>query len=279
MAVTGETGGRIDRVDEWVAGFPGYVKLEVISGMLALFVKTVRTTVRPPYSWRRDFVEQGSLGIRRSFVPLMITNAFFSFGLVLTNVAGVLDSLGSSDRFGFAMSGAWPREVAFWISMMIFVGVVGSSVTADLGARKIREELDAITVLGVDPVKALVVPRVVALTVLAPVLASMNLFMGIAFGAAGNATIGIPFSVFLDTFTSGQTAADLFSFLFRATLVGLVGGIVCTYKGLHAKGGTEGVGQAVKETVIVTFFALWAINTVWNIVFLSLFPYVSVPRG
>jgi phospholipid/cholesterol/gamma-HCH transport system permease protein len=272
-------GARGRRLDEWVAAQPGYGRLESARGMVGLSFQVARAAVRPPYPWFRDFVEHTSLGIRRSIIPLTVAVGFFSFGILQTALVGITESLGAVDRFGLTISASYPREGAFWVTSMIIAGALGSSVTADLGSRKIREELDAIKVLGVDPVKSLVVPRVLALLVLGPILVALAMFIGLGVGWLVTPTIDSPRAVFVDSARTAITSEDLISLMLRAAVTGLIVGVVSTYKGLEAKGGAEGVGQAVRETVIITFLALWLLNTLWNLAFLSLWPEVSVPRG
>jgi phospholipid/cholesterol/gamma-HCH transport system permease protein len=164
---------------------------------------------------------------------------------------------------------------------MIFAGVVGSSITADLGARKIREELDAMSVLGVDMVRTLVVPRIVALTLMAPVLGALALTLAVG-GIFVLSPILLPNAThpaYVDSLRSIINAADIFSFALRCMITGLFVGVVCCAKGLGTSGGAEGVGRAVNQAVLITFMGIWVLNSLWNAVFLPTFPDVSILRG
>ena len=134
---------------------------------------------------------------------------------------------------------------------------------ADLGARTIREELDALKVMGVNPIQALVVPRVLAATVVALFLSSLVILVGIAGG--------FMFSVFLQHVTPGAFVGgltlltglyDVVISLIKATLFGLTAGLIACYMGTSVGGGPAGVGNAVNETVVFSFMALFLINIV-----------------
>src|SRR5439155_25225478 len=120
--------------------------------------------------WVPDAIVQLSLIARRALVPLTLSMAAYTIGYDVVWFLKLVDSVGAVDRQPGAVFIALVREIAVWISTMIFAGVAGSAVCADLGARKIRGELDAMDVLGVDRVRSLVVPRVVAMTVLGPLI-------------------------------------------------------------------------------------------------------------
>lgn len=257
---------------------PGYSRLRSAGGMVAMFGKTVRAAVTPPYTWLPDCLVECSVGIRRSVVPNFVSISAFALGAGIANVGAVIEVLGTTDRFGGAMITGWPREPSYWVTAMVFAGVVGSAITADLGARKIRDELDAIKVLGIDPIKSLVVPRVVALTLIAPVLGLIALLnsQAVLYLTAPLALPSHPPSAYVDSGLAFISSADLVSFVLRLLVTGTIVGVVSCYKGLSCGGGAEGVGKAVNESVLITFFTLWAVNSLWNAVFLALWPNVSV---
>jgi phospholipid/cholesterol/gamma-HCH transport system permease protein len=260
---------------------PGYARLESVTGMWDLFVRTVRATFSRPFVWKEDFRAECALAFKRCSFPLFLSISFFSIGLVITTIAGILELLGTSDRTGGGMVTGWPRETGYWVTSMVFAGVVGSAMTADLGARKIREELDAMSVLGVDYVKSLIVPRVLALTAVAPVLGLLAVLVGAGWIyvlgpiMVANLTPG----AFVETAVSFITFEDYLSLILRCMVTGAFVGIVCSYKGVAARGGAEGVGRAVNEAVLITFISLWALNSLWNAVLLSQFPFLHVLRG
>jgi phospholipid/cholesterol/gamma-HCH transport system permease protein len=164
--------------------------------------------------------------------------------------------------------------------MMVFAGVVGSAVTADLGARKVREELDAMSVLGVDVVRSLVVPRIVALTMSGVVIALVAVLVSVlANYAVAPAALGISPSLARDQLAYNIFPIDLYGAMGRGLLIGFLIGVVSCHKGLSCKGGAEGVGRAVNQTVMISFVLVWVTNSLFNTAFLPLFPESLVLRG
>jgi phospholipid/cholesterol/gamma-HCH transport system permease protein len=267
--------------EERLVGAPGYARLESAGHMGGLLLRTIRTMVKPPFTWRAGLVDECGLTIRRCTLPLLVSIWFLNVGIVIALVVGLVGMIGTIDRAGAGVSGGTPRETGFWVTGMVFAGVVGSAMTADLGARKVREELDAMSVLGVDTVKTLIVPRVLALTLMAPVLGMIALM-----NATGAIWLTSP--LFLPNTTRGAyveaslstiNATDTASFLLRLAVAGMFVGIVSCSKGLTARGGAEGVGRAVNQAVLICFLGIWILNSLWNAVFLPTFPDVTVLRG
>jgi phospholipid/cholesterol/gamma-HCH transport system permease protein len=248
--------------------------------MGALLLATARAAFTPPWPWLRDAIVQFSLYARRTLVPLTLSMVAFTVGYSIFFFLAFLDAVGAVDRQPGGGFIAMVRVTAVWISTMIFAGVAGSYVCADLGARKIRDELDALSVLGVDRIRSLVAPRVVAMTALAPLIGLIGLFAAMTSTYLVTPSLsGFSRAVFRDSIAHSVIPADLIAFEFKLLIVGLFVGVVSCYKGLSSSGGTEGVGRAVNETVVVTFFGIWLINSLFNLGYLTLFPDSSVLRG
>ncbi|MEA2169088.1 MAG: phospholipid/cholesterol/gamma-HCH transport system permease protein [Solirubrobacteraceae bacterium] len=261
---------------------PGYEGLKTAGGMGGLLVAATRAAVRRPFSWRDDAVVETSVAIRRTVVPLVLSAGFFALGLLVLYFGGVVKVLGTLDRLGGGDLIGFIREAIRWVSMMVIAGVVGSAITADLGSRKIREELDALAVLGVDQVQSLVVPRIIALTVAMPVLSLIALGLStlISYVAATQAyAAGMTAAAFRQSFWAFAYSADVIGLVVEMAIVGLFVGVVACYKGLNAAGSTEGVGRAVSECVLISFLGAWVIHTLFQFVVLSLFPGVLSLRG
>ncbi len=282
MAGNADAGRWSAGLQERLASTPGYARVATAGGMGALLVATVRTAVRPPFSWRRDLLIELSTAIRRCVIPLVLSAGFFALGLLVLYFGGVVKVLGTLDRLGGGDLIGFIREAIRWVSMMVIAGVVGSAVTADLASRKIREELDALAVLGVDQVKSLVVPRVLAMTIAMPVLSLIALGIStlIAYAAATQTyATGVTAAAFRQTFWAFAYSADAISLVVEMALVGVFVGVVACYKGINAAGSTEGVGRAVNECVLISFLGAWIVHTLFQFVVLSLFPGVLSLRG
>src|SRR5213075_945506 len=133
--------------------------LEQVGDMMVLTGKTVMSAIRPPYPYGTEFVQQFLFALRLCWFPLLISTIAFGYGAPGLQAGNFLVLFGAIDRLGGFFVLASIREFAPFVTAIILAGVGGTAITADLGARKIREELDALQVLGVDPIKNLVVPR------------------------------------------------------------------------------------------------------------------------
>jgi phospholipid/cholesterol/gamma-HCH transport system permease protein len=161
----------------------------------------------------------------------------------------------------------------------VVAGVVGTTITAELGARKIRDELDALVVMGVDPIARMVAPRILALATMMMVLDMFALVFGVfggylaAVGVLGGTTGG-----FLTNFFANATFLDLAASVIKVGIFGVIIGVICCYKGLNVSGGPEGVGRAVNEAVVGCLVAIFLVNLVYTQYFLAAYPQVGVFR-
>lgn len=193
---------------------------------------TGRTVLHPPYPWLREATVQLSTVVRRCLVPLVISQVAYGVGYGVFLFGGILDALGATERQGGGYFIAQIREISAWITMMVFAGVAGSAVTSDLGARKVREELDALDVLAINPIRLLVVPRIVAMTVAVPLLGLVSLLLTTSLlGVVAPAQLQYPSSVYLYSVEHAVLGVDVFAFTLKLALVGFFVGVVSCSKG------------------------------------------------
>ena len=268
------------RLGERVAGVAGYGGVRTLGGVTLLLVDVLRLAVRPPYYWVGEAVTQASLAIRRTLVPLFAAVLAYNVGYSIVYFGGLLGALGAADRQGSGIFLGQIREIDVWVTSMVFCGIVSSAVCADLGARKIREELDALAVLGVDKRRALAVPRVVAVTLLAPVIGFIGLLlaMGVNYVIAPP-YLGVARGPYFDSIRQSVFALDVYAFIIKYLLIGLMTGVVSCYKGFNVGRGAEGVGKAVNETVVIVIVGMWTLDMFYNLIYQSLFPSLAVLRG
>lgn len=259
---------------------PGFERLKTVHDASALYARTVRIGIRPPYPWLRDSVVQFSTIAQRAATPLAISMMVYIVGYAVFYTLSLTEALGISDRQPGVIFPIAVREICVWVSTMIFAGVAGSAVCADFGARRIREEFDALEVLGVDSIRALVVPRFVAMVALAPVMGLVGLFVAmLAMYVVTPLAGGASAPLFRDSVARSVIPVDLLAFLVKLVIVGNFVAAVAAAKGLTCSGGAEGVGRAVNETVVISFFGIWLINSLFNIGYLALAPDIVVLRG
>ena len=168
------------------------------------------------------------------------------------------------------------REIGPLITSIVIAGVAGTAITADLGARKVREELDALQVLGVDPVKNLVVPRFLTLMIVTGLFDIYAILFGLFGGLLAELYNGGSVAPFWNTLFANSSTTDLWGSVLKTTIFGAIIAIVCCYKGMTASGGAEGVGRAVNQAVVIAFLGIGAFNYVFTQTLLATHPQILV---
>jgi phospholipid/cholesterol/gamma-HCH transport system permease protein len=279
-AFRGENHGAEAALDRELAALPGFESLKSSSGMVSLAGRVAKTIVTPPFSWFGDTIVETSRALRAAFWPVMIAATVYAVGFGSVLFGPIIYALGAPDRLAPGLHTGIMREVGTWITFMIIAANLGASLAGDLGARKIREELDALDVLGVDKIRNLIVPRVIAITVTGTILALLSVVCIEFFEFLMNTqTVHQTFGAQLSTVQLSFSTYDLFASIGKHLIIGFFIGVVACYKGLNARGGAEGVGRAVNQTVVISFFGLWLIDIIWNTAYLTLFPQILDIRG
>ena len=258
------------------AYLPAKNVLEQVGDMMILTGKTLLSAVRPPNPYGTEFVQQFLFMLRLCWLPLLISTVAFGYGAPGLQAGNALIIFGAIDRLGGFFVLASIREFAPFVTAIILAGVGGTAITADLGARKIREELDALQVLGVDPIKNLVVPRFLALMVVTALFNGFAILAGLFGGVLATLTFGAPLGPFFSSLLSNATTTDLWGSLLETAIFGAIIAIVCCYKGMTATGGAEGVGRAVNQAVVIEFLGIFAFNYVFTQTLLATHPEISV---
>jgi len=250
--------------------------LEQVGDMKILTGKTMLSALRPPYPYGGEFVNQFLFALRLCWFPLLVSTVAFGYGAPGLQAGNFLVLFGALDRLGGFFVLASIREFAPFVTAIIVSGVAGTAICADLGARKIREELDALQVLGVDPVKNLVVPRFLALMVITGLFNIYALLFGIFGGVIATISLGAPLGPFFSTLLTNASIPDLWGSVVKTTMFGAIIAIICCYKGMTASGGAEGVGRAVNQAVVATVTVVFAFNYVFTQTLLATHPEISV---
>ena len=242
------------------------VPVREIGGFFAMSLDTLVFIFKPPFAWR-EFVIQTWFVARVSIVPTLLLTIPFTVLVVFTlNI--LLVEFGAADFSGTGAATASVTQIGPVVTVLVVAGAGATAMCADLGSRTIREELDALRVLGVNPVQALVVPRVLGATIVAAGLVSLVTIVGLAGSFF--------FSVFVQHVTPGAFAAgmtlltglpEVLLGAIKGALFGMVASLIACYKGFSVAGGPQGVGNAVNETVVYSFMALFVINVIATAVF------------
>ena len=215
--------------------------------------------VRRKFSWS-EFLLQAWFMVRVSLLPTILVA--IPFGVIVSvQIGGIASQIGASSFTGAVNGIGVLRQGAPLVTSLMIAGAVGSAITADLGARQVREEIDAMKVMGLDPVRRLVSPRVVAAIVVAALLSAIVATTAIVTGFALTVGSGkVSSGTYLGAFISFGQPTDLALAELKAVLFGFIATIVAAHKGLHAKGGPKGVADAVNQSVVLSVILLALVN-------------------
>jgi phospholipid/cholesterol/gamma-HCH transport system permease protein len=239
--------------------------------LFALFLDVARMTFKRPFQVR-EFIQQAWFIASVTIFPTMMVS--IPFGAVIALELGTLArQIGAQSFTGSASVLAIIREASPIVCALLIAGAGGSAICADLGSRKIRDEIDAMEVLGISPVQRLVVPRVLSCMLVAVFLNGLVCVVGVAGGYFFNVILqgGTP-GAYLASFSALAQLPDLYTGELKALIFGLIAGVVAAYKGLNVGGGPKGVGDAVNQSVVITFMLLFAVNFVITAVYFEVVP-------
>ncbi|MBO0867644.1 MAG: ABC transporter permease [Micromonosporaceae bacterium] len=242
-----------------------------VGGFVGFTVDTLRAVPRRPFQIR-ETVQQAWFVSSVSILPAALVS--IPFGAVIAlQLGSLVRQLGAQSFTGAASVLAVVREAGPIVTALIIAGAGGSAICADLGARKIREELEAMEALGIDVVQRLVVPRVIATMLVAVLLNGLVSVVGVAGGYFFNVVLqhGTP-GAYLASFQALGQPADLVAGEVKALLFGAAAALIASYKGMTAGGGPKGVGDAVNQSVVLSFLLLFALNFLITAVYFQVVP-------
>ncbi len=220
---------------------------------------------RPPFFWR-EIIEQCWFIARVATFPAIAQSVTFN-GMVIFLLGVATVSFGAGDVMGAASGLATVSQIGPVTTVFVLSGAAATAMCADLGARTIREELDAMRVLGIDPIHRLVVPRVIAILITGNLINAVVCIAGLSadYGFAVYALNGNP-GAFASSVTLLTNLPIVVVSFVKASVFGVLAGLIACYKGITAGGGPQGVGNAVNETVVFTFMALLIANIIISVV-------------
>ena len=239
--------------------------------MFAVALEALRQ-FRPRTFPYREFVEQCWFLARVTTLPLILVSV--PFGLVIAlEVGSLLQQIGSQSQLGATMVLAVVREEAPVATALLIAGAGGSAMCADLGSRRIRDEISAMEVMAVNPLQRLVLPRLVAATLVAvlldPIVSVAGILGGWFFGVK---VIHVTSSSFFSSFSELSQLPDLWMALIKSAAFGFIAAMVACYKGLYTKGGPKGVGDAVNQAVVIVFILAFLVNSILTVIYFNFFP-------
>lgn len=250
---------------------PGLGVLRETGRLFVLGLSVLRLIFKRPFQWR-EFVEQFWFIASVTILPAMLVT--IPFGAVIAlQVGSLIEQFGAQSLTGGASVLVIIQQASPLIVSLLISGVAGSAICADLASRTIREELDAMKVMGVSPIQRLVVPRVLAVMLVGLLLNGLVSVVGTLGGYFFNVVMqnGTP-GAYVASFSALAQLPDLYISEFKALVFGFIAGLVAAHRGLNPKGGPKGVGDVVNQSVVFTFLILFFVNMVLTGIHLQLVP-------
>ncbi len=276
------SGGGAQQIADWASGYIARHPLASLATVGDQFVLGVRTVqylvfdlVTGRFQWQ-EFVRQGAFMAGTAVVPTVLVA--LPVGVTLSiQFALLAGQVGATSLAGAASGLAVIRQAASLTAAILMAAAVGSAITADLGSRKMREETDAMEVLGVSVVRRLVVPRFAAATMIGVALTGVVCFVGFLASYLFNVYFqsGAPGS-FVATFAAFATTGDMIIALLKSVVFGAIVAVVSCQKGLSTRGGPTGVANSVNAAVVESILVLMVVNVAISQLYIMMFPRVGL---
>lgn len=233
--------------------------IDGIGGFYALTLDTFRFTFSRPVQLR-EFLNQTWFIAKVSTLPTVLVA--IPFTVLVTFILNILlREIGAADLSGATAAFGTVTQIGPMVTVLIVAGAGATAICADLGSRTIRDEISALEVMGIDPVQRLVVPRVWASCLVGVLLNGLVCTIGIVGGFVFSVLFQqVNPGAFVGNLTLLTGLGALLPAVIKAGLFGLLAGLVGCHRGLTARGGPKGVGEAVNETVVYAFIGLFVVN-------------------
>lgn len=256
------------------AGSIGELTLNFLrfSGQFSLFAACVfGKTLTPPWRTRLIFEQAVEIGVK-SFPIAALTSVFV--GMVMVLQTGVqLIKFGSKNYVPGITFIANAREMVPAFCAIVVGARVAASITAELGTMRVTEQIDAMDILNVDPIRYLAVPRLIAMTVMLPAICSICIITGFLGGmVVGSAALGIDTLAYYTTTLQFAYLTDIFGGIIKTVFFGIIIAITGSYYGFHTAGGAAGVGRATTNSVVLTLILILIFDYLLTTIILWLMP-------
>ena len=206
-------------------------------------------------------------GIGSLFI-VSITAIFIGLAMSTQLAKELATKFGAERLVGGLVGVAIVRELAPVITAIVVAGRVGAAISAEIGSMKVSEQIDALSVLGINPIRYLLVPRLIASAIVTPLLAIISAVLAISAGMILTMIIvNLSYSVFLDSVRTFVEVRDVFIMIFKSFVFGIIVSIIATTTGLQVKGGAEAVGNGATKTVVWSIILIFAFNYIITSIF------------
>ena len=243
-----------------------------VGGIVRLFYAVGQRVLRAvrggAHRIRAEALVQQAVRVGVRSLPIVVLVQVFIGIILALNMAPTLETYGSLDRVADVVAIAVFRELGALITAVILSGFAGASIAAELGAMVEGEEIKALRAHALDPIRFLVVPRVIATTVMLVGLTVVADVVGVFGGfLTGVVVLGINSATYIDETQAALSLHDYFTGLFKSGVFGAIIAALACYEGLNVTGGAEGVGRATTTTVVKSIVALIGADCVFTAIF------------
>ena len=272
----------VQEITDWAGGYVSrhpLASLTTVGDQFVLGVRTIQYLIIDLLTGRfqcQEFIRQGAFMAGTAVLPTVLVA--LPIGVTLSiQFALLAGQVGATSLAGAASGLAVIRQAASLTAAILMAAAVGSAITADLGSRKMREETDAMEVMGVSVVRRLVVPRFAAAVMVGVALTGVVCFVGFLASYLFNVYFqnGAPGS-FVATFAAFATTGDMIVALVKAVVFGAIVAVVSCQKGMSTKGGPTGVANSVNAAVVESILVLMVVNVAISQLYIMMFPRVGL---
>ncbi len=236
----------------------GHKVLSGISEMGALAIMLINAlswAFIPPLRIRDIFKQMEFIGVKSVFIVLL--TGLFTGGVLALQSYYAFRKFGGESLLGATVALSMTRELGPVLTALMVTARAGSAIAAELGTMRVTEQIDALAVMAINPIKYLVVPRIIAGILVVPILTAINDFIGIVGGyIVGVGLLKINPGIFMAKMTDLVELSDIFNGLFKSVCFGLLLTLIGCYKGYNTSGGAEGVGRATTEAVVISSISI-----------------------
>jgi phospholipid/cholesterol/gamma-HCH transport system permease protein len=224
--------------------------LRELGGMGFMFLNSILLLFRRPLKLNYIFKQMEFIGVKSAGV-VIITGTFTGMVLALQSYYG-FRKFSAEGLVGTTVALSMTRELGPVLTSLMVTGRAGSAMAAELGTMRVTEQIDALIVMALNPIKYLVTPRVIASFFMLPILTIISDFVGIVGGwLVGVKLLGINEGAFINKMIKYLDFEDIYNGLAKAACFGVILSVVACYKGFYTKGGAEGVGRSTTESVVI----------------------------
>ncbi len=236
-----------------LCGGVGNILLQTVhhaGGMSLLFWQALESLFRPPVRIRLYFLQMEFIGVNSFFV--VVLTGLFTGMVIAIQTYYAFRMFSAESMVGATVALSMARELGPVVTALMVTGRAGSAMAAEIGSMRVSEQIDALTVMAIDPVQYLILPRLVAATLMMPLLAVFSSLIGVAGGyLVGVKLLGVQSGIFMNKIYEMVTLHDVHSGLIKAAVFGLIMALVGCYYGFITSGGAKGVGRSTTHSVVV----------------------------